>query len=98
MFGLRREQLVGIALGAVLGGIVSLLAHTLGGELALNDGILWGAVSGGLLSASPQFARSGAVLTRSTNSGLNLAVGLLGTVLFVVVVGALAILLAKLLF
>ena len=98
MFGLRRGQLFGIALGAALGAIVSVLARVQGSELALNDGIFWGAVIGGILSAIPQFARSGAVLTRSTHSGLNLAVGLLGSLIFVVVVGALAILLARLFF
>jgi hypothetical protein len=97
MYGLRREQLIGMVLGAVLGGFVSGTGRVPGRALTLGEGLLWGAAIGGILSAIPQFGRSGAVLTRRTHAGVNLLVGLAGGLVYIVVIVLLAILLTKLL-
>lgn len=95
MYGLRREYLIGIVLGAALGAAASGLSGIFGYGLTLNDALVWGAVMGGILSAIPQFSRSGAVLTRSSRSGLNLLVGFAGGLVYIVVIAVLALLLVR---
>ncbi len=97
MYGLRKEYLVGIALGALLGAAASGLSGVFGYAMTLNEGLLWGAAIGGILSAIPQFARSGAVLTRGSHSGVNLLVGLAGSLVYIAIVIVLTILLTRLL-
>lgn len=97
VYGLRKEQLVGITIGALVGAAVSGLACVLGCSLTLNEGLVWGAVVGGILSAIPQFTRSGAVLTRSTHRGWNLLVGAVGGLIYIFVIVVLTIFLARLL-
>ena len=97
MYGLRREQLIGMVLGAVLGGFVSCTGRVAGRTLTLGEGLLWGAAIGGILAAIPQFGRSGAVLTRRSHSAVNLLVGLVGSLAYIVAIVLLAILLTKLL-
>lgn len=97
VYGLRKEQLVGITIGAVAGAAVSGLGGVLGCSLTLNEGLFWGAVVGGILFAVPQLTRSGAVLTRSTHRGWNLLVGAVGGLIYSVVIAVLTILLARLL-
>jgi hypothetical protein len=62
--------------GALFGVVVAVLSGQLGYAVKLNDGLIWGAVIGGVLSGMPQFAQSGAVLTRSQHRSWNTAVGL----------------------
>ena len=81
-----------------MGAVAAGLSRGLGYRLTLSDGLFWGAVIGGILAGAPQFAQSGAVLTRSKNPALNLLVGLLGGMLFLGVVAGLALLVSRLLF
>jgi hypothetical protein len=97
VYGLRKEYLVGIALGAMLGAAASALSGVFGYAMTLNEGLVWGAAIGGIISAIPQFTRSGAVLTRGSNSGLNLLVGLAGSLVFIAIVIVLTILITRLL-
>ena len=78
MFGLRPQHIIGLLAGATLGAVVAALSSALGYELALSDGLFWGAIAGGVLAGVPQFARSGAVLTHSESRVLNTLVGLVG--------------------
>jgi hypothetical protein len=98
MYGLHRNHVIAVLAGALLGAVISFLAGALGFALALNDGIFWGAVIGGIVAGIPQFAQSGAVLTQGTNSLWNLLVGLVGGVVFLIAIAALATVVWALLF
>ena len=76
MLRLRWTHVVGAVAGALLGTAIAALSGALGHAVKLNDGLFWGAVIGGVLSGIPQFAQSGAVLTRSQHKSWNTAVGL----------------------
>jgi hypothetical protein len=78
----RRQHLFGLFIGALLGLMAAGLGTVLGYGLALDDGLFWGAAIGATLASVPDFARSGAVLTRGDNQAVNLIVGLVGSVLF----------------
>lgn len=93
---MRKQHVLGLVAGALVGGLVALLSSALGYSLALNDGIFWGAVTGGVLSGVPEFAKSGAVLTHRNRPALNLVVGLAGSVLFLTVFAGLVLLLLNL--
>jgi hypothetical protein len=73
------------------------LGSALGFSISLDDGLLWGAVVGGVVAGIPDFMRSGAVLTQSEHRLFNLAVGLIGGVLFLGVFAALVLLLLNVL-
>jgi hypothetical protein len=94
---LHKQHLYGLATGAVLGGVAWVLGPALGYTLALNDGIFWGAVIGGILSGLPDFTRSGAILTRGNSHVVNLVVGLTGSLLFVAIFAGIVLLLMNLL-
>ena len=81
-----------------MGLVASSLGNVFGLALAPNDGLFWGAVVGGLLAGMPQFAQAGAVLTRSENHTWNALVGIVGGLVFIGVMAALAIFLLKLFF
>ncbi len=98
MFGLRSQHLIGMLAGALLGIVAVGLGNTFGYALVLSDGLFWGAVIGGVLAGVPQFASSGAILTRSENQILNLLVGLVGGLLFLAVTAGLVIVVMALLF
>jgi hypothetical protein len=98
MFGLRQRHLIGLLVGAALGLVAAGLGGVLGYALAPGDGLFWGAVVGGVLAGVPQFAQSGAALTGSENRAWNALVGLVGGLLFVGVITALVIFLARLFF
>jgi hypothetical protein len=88
MLRLRWHHVVGLVVGAALGAVVAALSGTFGYSLALNDGLFWGAVFGGILAGVPEFAQAGAVLTMRDKPVLNLLVGLIGSLVFLgVVVG-----------
>jgi hypothetical protein len=93
MFGLRQRHVIGLLAGAALGLVVAGL-----GGVSSGDGLFWGAVIGGILAGVPQFAQSGAVLTGSENRAWNTLVGIVGGLLFLGVITALAIFLARLFF
>lgn len=97
MFRLRWQHVVGLVVGALLGAVAAGLAQSFDYALSLNDGLFWGAVIGGILAGVPQFAQSGAVLTRSESRAWNLAAGFAGGVVFLGVVAFLAFLALKLL-
>lgn len=98
MFGLRQHHVIGMFAGAFLGLVVSGLGSVLGLALAPNDGFFWGAVIGGLIAGMPQFAQAGAVLTGNENRTWNALVGIVGGLVFIGVIAALAILVLKLFF
>ncbi len=98
MFGIRQGHLIGLLAGAALGAVLAGLGSALGYSLALSDGLFWGAIIGGVLAGMPQFARSGAVLTRREGRVLNTLVGLVGGLLLLGVVAGLVFLLLRLLF
>jgi hypothetical protein len=87
MYGVRKSHLIGILAGALLGVLLSGVASRLGLGLAAEDGLLWGAAIGGVLAGLPQFAESGAILTRNPDSVWNPIVGLLCGL---VIIGAMA--------
>ncbi len=96
MSGLRQHHLVGIFAGALLGLVASSLGSMLGYDFAPDDGLLWGAVIGGLVAGMPQFAQAGAVLTGGENRTWNALVGIVGGLVLIGVIGVLATLLVKL--
>jgi hypothetical protein len=98
MLHLRWHHVVGLVAGAVLGAVVAALSGTFGYSLALNDGLFWGGVIGGILAGVPEFAQAGAVLTRSERPMWNLLVGLVGSLVFLGVVVGLTSLIFALLF
>jgi hypothetical protein len=80
MFGVQRDSLLGLLVGALLGAVVAVFGEALGYTLAFGDGIFWGAAIGGVLASVPQFEQSGAVLTRREGRVLNTLVGIAGSV------------------
>ena len=86
----RRSVITGF--GAAAAGLGSAFGLTLG----LGDGLFWGALIGSVLGGMPQFAQSGAVLTRRENVVLNTLVGILGAVVLLGLIVALATLLGNL--
>ena len=83
-------------LGALLGLAVAGLGSAFDYSLTLNDGLFWGAVTGGILAGMPQFANSGAVLTRSENRAWNVLVGFVASMSLLGVIALLVVLLARL--
>jgi hypothetical protein len=98
MFRFRWQHVMGLVVGALLGAVAAGLGHSFDYALSLNDGLLWGAVIGGILAGVPQFAQSGAVLTGSESRAWNLAVGIAGSLVFLGVVVVLVFLALRLLF
>ncbi len=98
MWGIRWSHLVGLLVGAGAGALVAALGGTLGYALSLNDGLFWGAVTGGILAGVPQFIASGAVLTRRENRALNLVVGVVGGLVVLALTMVVAVVLARLFF
>ena len=97
MFGLRWTHMIGVVAGALFGMMVAVLSGVLGHAVKLNDGLFWGAVIGGVLSGMPQFAQSGAVLTRSQHKSWNMAVGLAAGMAFLGTLSLLVIFVLRLL-
>ncbi len=96
MSGLRQRHVMGMLLGALLGLAVAGLGSVFNYGLAYNDGFFWGAVGGGILAGMPQFALSGAVLTRSENRAWNTLVGVVASLLLLGVTVLLVALLIRL--
>jgi hypothetical protein len=83
-------------LGALLGLAVAGLGSAFDYKLTFNDGLFWGAVAGGVLAGMPQFANSGAVLTRGENRAWNTLVGFVASMLLLGVIVLLVVLLTRL--
>jgi hypothetical protein len=98
MLGIRQSHVVGLVVGALVGAAIAALSSVFDYDISVGDGLFWGAVSGSVLAGVPQFTQSGAVLTRRDNSTLNLVVGLIASMLFLVFVAGLASALTNLFF
>jgi hypothetical protein len=92
----RQHYLIGLVGGAGLGAVAAALSGVLGHSLSLGDGFFWGAVVGGILAGAPQFAESGAVLTRRDNRALNTVVGVAGSLVVLGVIVGVALALTRL--
>ena len=62
-------------LGIVLGAAVAEVARAFGATVAIQDGILWGAIVGLVISYTPYFLRSGKMVTKRDNKALNFVAG-----------------------
>ena len=62
-------------LGVVLGAVVADIASRLGASVTVQDGILWGAVVGLVITYTPYFLRSGKMVTKRDNKALNFVAG-----------------------
>jgi len=72
------QQLWGLRwafLGVVLGGVAADIASRLGAAVTVQDGILWGAVAGLVITYTPYFLRSGNMVTKRDNNALNFVAG-----------------------
>jgi hypothetical protein len=72
------QQLWGLRwafLGIVLGALAAEVARGFGAAVTLEDGILWGAVAGLVVTYTPYFLRSGKMVTKRDNKALNFAAG-----------------------
>jgi hypothetical protein len=95
---MRQHYLIGLVGGAGLGVVAAALSGVLGYTLSFGDGFFWGAVAGGILAGVPQFAESGAVLTRRDNRALNTVVGVAGSLVVLGVIAGMALALTRLFF
>lgn len=62
-------------LGILLGAIAADIAGRLGAAVTVQDGILWGAVAGLVVTYTPYFLRSGKMVTKRDNKALNFVAG-----------------------
>ena len=72
------QQLWGLRwafLGIVLGAVAADIASRLGAAVTVQDGILWGAVAGLVVTYAPYFLRSGKMVTKRDNKALNFVAG-----------------------
>ena len=61
--------------GVILGAIAADIANRLGAAVTVQDGILWGAVVGLVVTYTPYFLRSGKMVTKRDNKALNFIAG-----------------------
>jgi len=61
--------------GIILGAIAADIASRLGAAVTVQDGILWGAVAGLIVTYTPYFLRSGNMVTKRDNKVLNFIAG-----------------------
>jgi hypothetical protein len=92
----RRSHWIGLLVGAGVGALAAGLSRAFGYALALEDGLIWGAAVGTIVMSLPDFAQSGAILTRRENRTVNAIVGLFGSLAFLLIFVALALLVLKL--
>jgi hypothetical protein len=79
--GGTRVLVAGIA-GIVLGMAAEALVNRMAGATVLTDGMLWGAILGVLVASLPNFARMGALVSKSDKPVVHF---LIGVVLFVLI-------------
>jgi hypothetical protein len=87
------RQGVGAIAGAAIGFVLIALFPSLAERFSTFTVVIWCAALGGVLTSLGDFMRAGAVLTRSENPWLNLAVGLGIPVAILIIVGVLIIIL-----
>lgn len=79
--GANRPIVAGIV-GIILGSVAEALINHLAGTTVVTGGMLWGAVLGILFASLPNFARMGALVTKSDKPTVHFIVGV---VLFIAI-------------
>lgn len=62
-------------LGVIVGAVLADVLRASGVGITVEEGILWGAVAGLVVMYTPYFLRSGKMVTKRENRGVNFVVG-----------------------